>query len=591
MFPAGQTPQEKAAWYEALGFACIPLKPERKEPLCQAWQRREPAEQWAEVAGGGLRYNLGIRTSSTHAVFDCDSRKTADGLREFLACSYGQRPIEVRTARGLSEGRAQFHVRLKGAPAGVSKLTFRRGFDGEVGIGPGSYYVAPGSTVAGQPYQLVSGRFEDLADVPALPWSAFSWLVEQPSTPALPVPSRDAPLLGERLPLRPMPATTKALLHLLTRAKKGQPIESYVSRSEAEQAVIASLVSCGWSLPAIAEAFRTFRPGHYSELASERERRRYLLRSVSLPLRRRDSEGSWSALARQTLTTLAEQAREAPWPGRTGSTDYKVYQALLVHFLRLGTLEGRVSCRDLAELSGLDWRVCRRSRKRLIRQKRIKQTALHTSTEGAGFRVLLPDFFTIGAAEFPESLEAMHYPELWTRNRLSGRSREVFERLASTPRKADELAVLVGCHKVTVHRALSRLKAAGLATATADGWVRGPAPLVDVAAEYEALQAAEKRRAQHLRDRAAWARERAIYAGYLSRREPELQKDTINTLGGVGAVAGSGGVLGFGFDFSALRSGLDPSTVPRTPNFSFRNDFALPLEDSGGLTEPANDTG
>jgi hypothetical protein len=337
--------------YGELGFATLPLRSGRKEPLRRNWQYRKPADLWRNVPDES---NVGIRAGgpSHVAIVDADDKtipgtadKVAAWLRD-LGLHSGHYPT-VQTASGVGR---HFYLALSGALPGDLRLLASDFGAGEFRYGQGAYVVAPPSRIqSGGLYSLLAGDFRQLPRIDAA--DVLPILKNIDFAPGLRTPS--------------IPRRTLAMLN-------GKHLEGYRTRSEAEQAILTGLANAGHSFDTVLELFFSHPcAGKFAELfeKSERAALGWLRHSYEEAQQRTEAHESCEHLAVQSAI---EWANSIPWHGRTARIDAKVYRAHAAIALRAGSLTYAASVRTLAELAGTGREAAEHATRRLIARSLLK---------------------------------------------------------------------------------------------------------------------------------------------------------------------------------------------------------------------------
>lgn len=523
--------------FTALGYDAIPLHPGSKLPVCAGYPTLSPAVQWATAPDGA---NIGLRGGGElgAAFVDCDDKNapgTAATVRRLLS-GKGLDPDGSYPAVLTVSGGSHFYVR-----AGVHLLGHYRNLRRELGAGelrygPAAFVVAPGSVVDGRAYELVQG---DLRQVPALDLADL----------------RD---LADGIELASPVATAPNVPRLAQRLLLGETAERYHSRSEAEQAIVNSLVNAGHDFGSILLLFmRHPAAGKFAELRqhNEHDAIRWLRRSYDAALR---------FTARETTGRARGRAAQAwalsrPWPGRTGSTDRAVYLAHAEIARRAGVLAYAAPVRTLAELAGVSCPTAMAANARLtdaglVRHDRASAgtfAALYTLTDDA--REKMRSFTTSSQGGCEEVVKGCTFSDDAFRFFGLGKAAcEVLAVLHRTPGlTAGELAALTGRHVVTVRRALARMaeivdSATGevlrLVAKDGHGWrALDDVDLVAVARAVGTLGAGKRQRERHDKERRD--RQRAIaraQAGTTPARSTSAaERQDVNRAHAIGRMARS----------------------------------------------------
>ena len=226
--------------------------------------------------------------------------------------------------------------------------------------------MAPGSVVDGHEYKILAG---DLRQLPRLERADLSELVDLDTEPAL------------KLPLSGQKASIPRLAGELLDGRGG---EQYRSRSEAEAALITSLVNTGHDFGSVVAIFQTHpSAGKYAELRQEKgdkEALRWLRRTY-------DTQAAWAEAheseGRKLARLALEGANTRPWPGRTGNSDRALFQAHTVIAYQSGKELYHASVRDLAAKAGVALKTAIVGNKRLIDANLVCRVA-SVSTSAAG---------------------------------------------------------------------------------------------------------------------------------------------------------------------------------------------------------------
>lgn len=314
--------------YFDLGYDCIPLKPREKLPLAKAWEKREPFRQWQNAPADA---NFGLRAGNGKAFIDCDTKTdpatTGNVIRWLDSLGIREYPI-VTTPSGGAHIYLNFHY--AGVLLGNSKKLISQMGAGEFRYASGAYVAAPPSVLAnGGTYTLTGG---DLARLPSLDLRDIRALVR----------------LDENEPAN-APRKTPVMSPLAKALTMGKGVERYKSRSEAEAALMLSLLNSGFEYSDIRRIFDTMPcAGKYAELKMSRPKSAdaYFRQTYENALEQKARESStW-----RKLREMQEAAEYVSW-GRV--TDKLVYLAHLKLAQKAGRFEYAASSRDLALDAGL----------------------------------------------------------------------------------------------------------------------------------------------------------------------------------------------------------------------------------------------
>lgn len=422
-----------AADYAALDFDTLPLKPGTKLPAVIGWQQRNPARMWASAPHDS---NIGIRTGGGLAVLDCDEKTipgTFDRAQAWLA-GLGYLPGDYPLVQTASDVGRHVYLSFSGDLEGAYHILTGDIGAGEFRHGPGAYVVAPPSTITGAAtYSLLDGDFRQLPKIT--------------TQDILPLLSPQAHSLEAA------PGISRLAAALLHGAQS-----SYRSRSEAEQALVLSLVNSGHTFDSILSLFMS-NPcaGKFSELRSKSEKS--AIRWLHLTYNKAVMFSAHESRARQTARAALSLAESIPWPGKAGMYDKAVYSAHCQIAIKAGRLEYGASCRELAELAGTSSATAMNATHRLI-----EAGLLGSSTPAAGEysnRYFLKVDKTLHSLSTScEGVSSLVHSEDVFRPRGLGKAAgEVYMVLLSKgPLPIAEIANLTGRHIKTVNRALGRME-------------------------------------------------------------------------------------------------------------------------------------
>ncbi len=486
------SPNSIVAWrqrYERLGWRTIPLI--GKAPLQQlSWTVADPGALWQSIQPD-VDCNIGIILGDGLTVVDTDDDTTSRSVSSGLA-SMGLSPLVAKTPHGM-----HFYLRTEEVPASYnwSRLPAEVG-DGEFRA-RNSYVVTPPSQVDGLHYRWSEGSPEDLALQPVVQWHDLAWL--------LPRESADAGV--EELPIRllhrSMPARARILLDHLTGASKGESVDRYPSRSEAEAAVMSTLILAGWTYVEILATFEKWQPGKYWD-AKGVDRQRYFDRTYYRALSKIAAHPTRVAVAAYWRSLSADPL----WVGRNGYTKRDTLLALLALCWQFASWDVFAPQRALAEHAATT-------------QVTISKT----------LRALCADGFVTPRNAGPDRADADHWRvhalgsvssqvmicdnsprteewdlnELWSASALGRSASAVHGLLSHKPVTVTWLSRQTGKAWSTVDSTLDRLQRCGLARSVEGGWVRGARTLREVADEFDTKTRAQRRRERHLLERERFA--------------------------------------------------------------------------------------
>jgi hypothetical protein len=213
-------------------------------------------------------------------------------------------------------------VNFSGALLGNSRNLARDMGAGEFRFNHGAYVAAPPSVIeGGRRYEVIEG---ELTHLPCLDLHDLAKLINLNETPKQSRPRR-----------------MSALAYALA---EGQAIKTYRSRSEAEAALVLSLINSGFDYAEIKRIFDTHPCyGHYTECTakSPKEAERWLYMTYQNAREYSKNESP----TRRVIRELQEQAEKTVW---ARANDKGVYLAHLAIASRAGKLEYSAASRDLA---------------------------------------------------------------------------------------------------------------------------------------------------------------------------------------------------------------------------------------------------
>lgn len=326
--------QDALEQYARAGYDTLPLR--GKDAFLRGWQHRAPREMWQHAPNSA---NIGIRCGGQlHlAIVDADNKnnpQTSGRVTRFFA-GLGLYENDYPNVATPNAGR-HFYIALAETRAGAYCNLSPNIGAGEFRYGCGAYVAAPPSQVGERTYTLEAG---DFAKLPRVALSDLRPILAETDTPI-----SSAPLV----PIASAPTVSRRALALL----RGEGIEKYASRSEAEQALLASLSNSGFEVDEILSLFVS-NPcaGKFKELYAKNAKNavRWLRHSF-------ENAQKWTAQneghARQLARAALQWANVHAWTGRTGAVDKQIYIAHATLCARSGRIIYAASARDLAELAG-----------------------------------------------------------------------------------------------------------------------------------------------------------------------------------------------------------------------------------------------
>jgi DNA-binding MarR family transcriptional regulator len=256
----------------------------------------------------------------------------------------------------------------------------------------------------------------------------------------------------------------------------------YASRSEVDQAIIASLVNAGFSWESILAAFRRYpAAGKFSSIyhADSHAGLEWLRVSWN---EARDFCANTSP-ARKNALDLFNHAQSIPWRGRTGSTQRACFAAHCGLSYRSGHRIYHASVRDVAEFAGIDKSTASTATARLCAAGALKLTQRAAYTFASKYELpLYSNLITkpentrsCGHSINPicvgvSAVSSFLTPEAFRRKGLGLSCLEVLHALSAGPLSAPQIADKTGRHVQTVRTALKELKEHGLVAKTGKYW-------------------------------------------------------------------------------------------------------------------------
>ena len=424
--------------YLDYGMDPIPLTPGTKDAFLHNWQSKDPFRLWSLAPENA---NVGIRAGgdSQSAFLDCDEIKhpgTYVTIQSWLS-GLGYLPDDYPLVRTPSIIGRHIYVRFAGGLAGDYRNFSPAIGSGEFRYGPGAYVAAPPSILQnGNGYVFIGG---DLRQRPILALDDIKDILSnQELTPY------------HSYKLITIPRRAKALLH-------GSNIEIYPSRSEAEQALIVTLINAGHDFNSILELFCS-NPcaGKFAELRAKSER------SAICWLRHSYDEAvKWAASheskIRQELLNLIQWASVTPWPGRTGAVDRAVFLAHAMIAYNAGRLIYAASVRDLGVRAGVSRMTAARANHRLCKNQ-LLEIEVPSTVDCAnifrmqinGHNVTLPHNRVIRECHVMSA-------DAFRRKGLGKSSAEVWSALQYGPMTVKELVDVTGRCSKTIKRVLANM--------------------------------------------------------------------------------------------------------------------------------------
>lgn len=492
--------------YIEQGYDCIPLKPLSKLPLSAGWQERETFRQWQRAPEDA---NFGLRAGHGKAFIDCDTKSdpstTENVLRWLDGLGIRNYPI-VQTPSGGSH----IYVNFEGVLLGSKRNLSRQIGKGEFRYDHGAYVAAPPSVIQEGTYTLLEG---DPGRLPTLDIKDIAALVNVNEN------------VTDMKPAAIMSQTARAL-------SMGQGIERYQSRSEAEAALVLSLVNSGFDFQQIKVIFDTSPcAGKYAEIRTRNPRKAeaYLLHTWKNAERYKHNESP----TRRKIRELQAMAERAAW-GR--ATDKLVFLAHTRIAYKAGRFEYAASRRDLALEAGVSSDATATNATKRLMKRELLTLQEKSAARFANRYALQVDKFThfltsalLGSGHFcPPAvvmdnglildLEGLETSDAFRngKGRLGRRAGQVYKLLFVEHLTASEIAARTGASLKTIRRVLAKLakvkdRKTGeviqmVSCDEADRWRSHVVDLELLEAIYGTRGATEKQREKYERERRDHAR-------------------------------------------------------------------------------------
>lgn len=424
--------------YNEIGFDTLPLPQDSKTPNISGWQYKNSFVMWQTA---NTRSNIAIRCGgeSQISVLDCDEEDQPGtyhntiGLLSGLGLELGAYPI-VQTASKINK-HIYFSIK-EDLPGSYCYLLPEFG-KGEFRYGPGAIVVAHPSVIRDNKYTVLNGSFERIPTIS----------IDDLSDVAV---HRSVLSIGNKK--RPhIPRNAWQLL-------KGKRTQYYPSRSEAEQAAIVSLINTGNDYNRIQTLFRNYPvAGKFAELNRSNPNRAedYLRRSYHNAIIWVQSNES---PARYKASALRSWALDHPWPGRTGSSDRRIYLAHLGIAHTAGKLTYQASTRTLGELGGVSHRTAGRATRRLCETGLISLEKKSVRDLAPVYNLILPQ----NVDALPHDKEVREWVSIYSHDvfrcgGLSHSAAEIYQSLLKHPGTIEDLVRRTGRTAPTVSNWLERM--------------------------------------------------------------------------------------------------------------------------------------
>jgi predicted transcriptional regulator len=326
---------------------------------------------------------------------------------------------------------------LDGTIGGNSRNLAESMGSGEVRYNAGAYVVAPPSRVNGNEYKVISGDFSRLPKIEPRDLLDFAG--------------------NQDIIYNPPPRVPRRALALLN----GAGVEKYRSRSEAEAAIVLSLVNVGFSFDGVLDLYsRNTGAGKYAAIYANNPQGAFQW------LRHTYNEATnyhgHESKARQTACAAVEWAQSKPWPGRSGALMQVMYIAFAEVAYRAGRLEVAASCRTMAEMTGTSKVTASRLLHRLTTAKLIEPTVPNAGESARIYRLKfdMQTLYTSSQGKFLGSVSLLQHDAFRRgrgRNGLGKAAGQIYSLLKSEGMTLEELVTRTGRDKRTVSKNLYRM--------------------------------------------------------------------------------------------------------------------------------------
>ncbi len=346
-----------------------------------------------------------------------------------LGCRGDSYPL-VKTPRGVGR---HIYITLADVLSGDARNLSKEIGEGEFRYGSGSFVAAPPSIIVDGGYQLISGDFQ------------FRPMLEIKDI---------LPILGNRETAieRKLTLSRKALAVL-----HGKGIDTFSSRSEAEQSLLASMVNAGYLFGEVLDLFNRYPcAGKYADLKTRNAKNaeRWLSKSYNEAVQWTKTHES---KARQLAKAAITWAESKAWQGRTGTVDRLIYLAHANIAYKAGRLNYAAACRDLAEIAGVTSGTATNSTRRLCNVGLITLETKHIADSANIYKLGHLDIVnhSLSTSIVRKWLSLSH--DAFRYGGLGKSTGEVYVALQTSPASIDELVEITGRHTKTIERALDRM--------------------------------------------------------------------------------------------------------------------------------------
>jgi len=290
-----------------------------------------------------------------------------------------------------------------------------------------------------------------------------------------------------------------------------ETVKRYDTRSEAEAALIASLIVAGRTFDEILGLFiKSDGPGHFAELyyTDPQDAKRYLYRTYRQEQEWLNENAQNNAL--ELASRMRQYANDHTWRGRGSKTDKAILLAHAAIIARCGKTTYAASCRDLAELAGVNSMTATHANHRLIDARLLVLEQPATVSLATVYSVSLESVSSLytpsyirdgvykdGKSERQTAHDAFHFTG------LGKTGAEIYYTLLelneATP---GELIKNTGCSRMTVYRKLDVMERYQMAEKIGRGKWRALEVNLDVVAKLlNTAGKGEQQRREHVQQR------------------------------------------------------------------------------------------
>jgi DNA-binding MarR family transcriptional regulator len=434
-----------AAQYASHGLSIVVASPGNKVPLIN-WKayQYEPPSSFEREAMFSFEQDLNIGVvcgiaSDNLAIIDAETKEAFETqIRHCESAGIADTWID-ETFRGG-------HILTK-TPVPVKPKSFKKeGFEVRA---QGQFVLLPPSThPSGKVYRFIN-QPASIVRVPSL--DALDWLKLEPAPHHKPLPRKAWQIL------------------------QGERYDRYASRSEAEQAVVTTLVNSGFNFYETLALFRSYSPAKFTEI--ERRDPDKATQWLQLCYDQARAFCAVDSPARRFARAVQIKAELSPWPGRHGITSKAVFLAHTNLAHRSGQTSYHASSRDIAEIAGVARKTAANASRRLAASGLLELVQSATFSYANRYRLSektnIAPLLHIGL-EGVGSTSSFLLPHAFRRRGLGHAVFEVMRALESGPLKAKEIAQRTGRHVQTVRKALLRMSRFGYAGKFQGRWTGKP---------------------------------------------------------------------------------------------------------------------